>query len=306
VSRVRERHNAVRNRLNQEAVRRDVNLRVNRSLEALEGFIRETRGVSLDEAKLLAAINDPTIPGTARDRERKLSVSELIVSVQRQLVQQSEFINVAAHELRTPITPILTYVEILESGMQGNSEELEAIKRNAIRLQRLAENILHVARIDSKTLNLSKEVFDLNAFLEDIVRERTLTKPKPSPKFIIPTERTLVFADRDRVSQVISNLLDNALRYARNDSAIVSVRKTDLEAIVQVTDNGPGIDASVLPILFTKFGARAQGGTGLGLFICKGIIEAHGGRMSARNKEKTEAPGAIFEFTLPLSSGLDR
>ena len=130
----------------------------------------------MDEQKLLAAIADPAITGSTADKKRRASVSELIISAQKQLIQQSEFINVAAHELRTPIMPILAYAEILESGMTGKSEEVEAIKRNALRLQRLAENILNVARIDSKTLILRKEVFDLNLFVEELVSEKRSTK----------------------------------------------------------------------------------------------------------------------------------
>ncbi len=300
VSEVRERHEVVRKRLSQEAVLRDVHVRVNRSLEALEAFIRETRGVALDDEKLVEAIGDPAISGSAKDRERRLSVSELIVSAQKQLIQQSEFINVAAHELRTPITPILIYSEILESKMSGKSEEVEAIKRNALRLQHLSENILNVTKIESNALALKKEVFDLNLFIEDIVRERWITKPAPQPKFLPSTDKISVPADKDRINQVISNLLDNALRYAKNSSAVISISRNDQEAVVQVADDGPGIDASVLPILFSKFAALSHGGTGLGLYICKGIITAHGGKITARNKGDDGKGGAIFEFTVPL------
>ncbi|MDA4117201.1 MAG: HAMP domain-containing histidine kinase [Thaumarchaeota archaeon] len=299
VDEVQKRHEVVRRRLSQEAIRRDVHVRVNRSLGALEDFIRETRGSAMDEEKMLAAIGDPAISGTIQDKQRRMSVSDLMLSVQKQLIQQSEFINVAAHELRTPIMPILTYAEILESSMAGKSEEIEAIKRNALRLQRLAENILNVARIDSNTLVLRKQTFDLNIFVDEIVREKSLSRAVKL-RFVPYPEKVEVSADKERITQVISNLLENAMKFTSTVGIVVSIKRVEQNALIQVADNGPGIDPALFPVLFTKFGARSQGGTGLGLFICKGIVEAHGGRITARNKEEYGKSGAVFEFTLPI------
>jgi signal transduction histidine kinase len=299
VAEVQERHEIIRRRLSQEAVRRDVHVRVNRSLAALEDFIRETRGGAMDEEKLLAAIGDPAISGSAEDKRKRMSVSDLMVSVQKQLIQQSEFINVAAHELRTPIMPILTYAEILESGSMGKSEEVQAIKRNALRLQRLAENILNVARIDSKTLILRTEVFDLNLLISEIVREKSLSR-QTMIRFVAFPDAVEVSADRERVAQVVSNLLENAMKFSDKGAVTVSVKKADQDAVTQVVDDGPGIDPALFPVLFMKFAARSQGGTGLGLFICKGIVEAHGGRIHAKNRSEDGSHGAVFEFTLPL------
>jgi len=296
---VQKRHELVRRRLGQESVRRDVHVRVSRSLGALSDFLNMQREESIDEQKLLAAIADPAISGSTADKRRKASVSELIILAQKQLIQQSEFINVAAHELRTPIMPILAYAEILEFNMGGPSQEVEAIKRNALRLQRLAENILNVARIDSKTLGLRREVFELNAFMEEIISEKRVTKMidlKLEPSF----EEVIVSADRERIAQVVSNLLDNAIKFTSKGEIVVSIRRVEGEAVVQVRDDGPGIDPAMFQVLFTKFGARSQGGTGLGLFICKGIVEAHGGKISAKNRGDYGSGGAIFEFTLPL------
>lgn len=298
VSDVQKRHELVRMRLRQESVRRDTHLRVSRSLGSLADFLNLQREESIDERKLLAALTDPAISGSTADKVRRASVSELITIAQKQLIQQSEFINVAAHELRTPIMPILAYAEILESSMTGKSEEVEAIKRNALRLQRLAENILNVARIDSKTLNLRRDVFDLNTFVEALVDEKRL-KNAVTLKFEPSSQDVTVSADKERISQVISNLLDNALKFTSWGEVLVSIRNADGYAVIQVSDDGPGIDPEVFPMLFTKFGARSQGGTGLGLFISKGIVEAHGGEISARNKVNS-GTGAIFEFTLPL------
>ena len=305
VSDVQTRHEAVRRRLRQEAVRRDVHVRVSRSLGALSDFLSMQREESIDEAKLLAAIADPAISGSSADKRRRASVSEVLVSAQKQLIQQSEFINVAAHELRTPIMPILAYAEILESNMSVKSEEVEAIKRNAIRLQRLAENILNVARIDSKTLTLRKDKFNLNTFVQELVDEKQATK-NIDLKFESSIEEAVVSADKERIAQVVSNLLDNAIKFTSKGEVQVLIKKVDGDAVIQVLDDGPGIDPQVFPLLFTKFGARSQGGTGLGLFICKGIVEAHGGKISGRNNTESGRTGAVFEFTLPLLANESR
>jgi signal transduction histidine kinase len=300
VNDVQKRHELVRKRLRQEAVRRDVHVRVSRSLGALADFIHLQREESIDEQKLLAAIADPAISGSTADKRRRVSVSEIMISAQKQLIQQSEFINVAAHELRTPIMPILAYAEILESNMGQKSEEVEAIKRNAIRLQRLAENILNVARIDSRTLTLRRDTLDLNKFVDEVISEKSATKGT-GLKFVPSPGPALVSADKERIAQVVSNLVDNAIKFTSKGEVVVSVTTTDNEAMIHVQDDGPGIDPEIFPVLFTKFGARSQGGTGLGLFICKGIVEAHGGRINARNNEE-RGNGAIFEFTLPLAA----
>ena len=283
VSEVQMRHELVRKRLRDEAVRREVHVRVNRSLGALADFLNVQREDSINEQQLIAAIADPAITGSTADKVKKASVSELILSAQKQLIQQSEFINVAAHELRTPIMPILAYAEILESSMTERSVEVEAIKRNAVRLQRLAENILNVARIDSNTLALRRQLYDLNTLVEEIVRDKGSSKGA-RVVFEASGPHVRVSVDRERISQVLSNLLDNAIKFAKEGRIVVSTRKLADEVLIQVMDDGPGIDPEAFPVLFTKFGARSQGGTGLGLFICKGIIEAHGGKISARNR----------------------
>ncbi len=300
VNDVQKRHELIRRRLRQEAVKRDVHVRVSRSLGALADFIHLQREESIDEQRMLAAIADPAISGSTADKRRRVSVSELMVSAQRQLIQQSEFINVAAHELRTPIMPILAYAEILESNMPEKSEEVEAIKRNAVRLQRLAENILNVARIDSRTLTLRKETVGLNKFVAEIVAEKRATKGT-ALTFEPSSEEVFASIDRERISQVVSNLVDNAIKFTSKGEVLISIKRIDADGLIQIQDEGPGIDPEIFPLLFTKFGARSQGGTGLGLFICKGIVEAHGGTINARNNKSRG--GAVFEFTLPLVEG---
>ncbi len=238
VNEVQSRHEAVRRRLRQEAVRRDVHVRVSRSLGALADFLNVQRDEYIDEKALLAAIADPAISGSTADKNRKASVSELILSAQKQLIQQSEFINVAAHELRTPIMPILAYAEIMESKMPEKSQELEAIKRNAIRLQRLAENILNVARIDSNTLVLRREPTNLTSLVREIIAEK---RPQKGVYLQFESADNLVVSvDRERISQVISNLVDNAIKFTENGEIFVSIRAEGNDAVLRSWTTGQG------------------------------------------------------------------
>ena len=295
---IRHKHQLLRARLSQEAVSRDVHVRVNRSLEALEDFVRVQRESNISEERIIAALEDPAISGSATDRRRRASVSELIQSAQKQLVQQTEFINIAAHELRTPIMPILINAEILEAEIGGSSEEVEAIKRNALRLQHLAENILNVARIDSNSLSLRKEVFDLNSLLSQSIEDRVTGSSQVVLVPHLSETALLVDADRGRIDQVVSNLLSNALKFTKEGEILVTSRAEGQKVFVTIRDSGTGIEPEVFPLLFSKFSAKSQGGTGLGLFICKGIVEIHGGSITASNN--AGGKGATFEFSLPL------
>lgn len=297
VEEIRLGHEAVRNRLNREAVRRDVHLRVNRSLEALQEFIRIQRESDIDEAALLAALADPAIAGSAQDKEKRASASDLIMSVQKQIIQQTEFINIAAHELRTPVMPILAYAEIAESEMGRKSEAVDAIRRNAIRLQRLTENILNVARIDSNSLRLNLESMDLKSFVGDALRERK-GKDRVPVHVELPSDQVVVFADKERMTQVLTNILDNAMKFTKSEVRI-RVSQEDGRGVVEIQDDGAGIDANLFPILFTKFAAKSAGGTGLGLFISRGIVEAHGGIITASNNADK---GASFVIKIPIAS----
>ena len=228
---------------------------------------------------------------------------------------QKEFINVAAHELRTPIQPILGLGEVLRSKNRLKAEEyeeyLDVIIRNARRLQQLADDILDVTKIESKSLKLKKEGFDLQELIIDIVNEYNEIIKKSNkninlayvPKIEKGSKSILVEADRGRVSQVVSNLLVNALKFTEEGSIIVTtainVDNNKNAIIVSVRDSGAGINCEILPQLFAKFASKSFQGTGLGLFISKSIIEAHDGRIWAENNPGEK--GATFTFTLPLS-----
>jgi signal transduction histidine kinase len=297
-----KKHELIKDRLNQEAVFREANIRVNRGLEALEKFIQILRDTEMEDEMLKKAIRDPIISSSAKSEARKIITSEFFKSVQRQLVMQTEFINIAAHELRTPIMPILVNVELLTERLGTDNEEIKIIVRNAKRLHRLTDNILSVTRIESKTLTLKKEVFDINALIENVSKDERAHLDIKDVKIVTKNNGHPIDieADRDRMSQVISNLLHNAIKFTKTGTIDISSKVQNGKITVSVKDSGPGIDHQIVPILFTKFVTKSDKGTGLGLYICKNIIEAHDGKIWAENNP--EGTGAIFSFSLPTKT----
>lgn len=295
---IQAKHESISRKINQEAIHRDANIRVNRGLEALEKFIQILRETDLTSEMLEMAIRDPIISKSLKSEARKTIASDFFKSVQKQLVMQTEFINIAAHELRTPIMPILVNTEILEEELGDKYEEVRMIARNARRLERLTENILNVARIESGTLKLTKENFDLNKVIAGIIIDEGAKSENKKVGFVHDsTAEIRIHADKDRVTQVIANLINNALKFTHNGTITISAEIDNDKVIVNVKDSGSGIPTEILPLLFAKFATKSDRGTGLGLYICKNIIEAHDGQMWAKNN--TDA-GATFGFTLPL------
>ena len=235
---------------------------------------------------------------------------------------QKEFINVASHELRTPTQAILSFSELLQTHPERKDEMLQAMSRNAIRLQKLTDGILDVTRIESKTLMLKIEPLDLNDLISNIVEDyrNQIEKNNDNVELLYyyrPRDndsKIIIEADRVRLIQVISNLLDNALKFTKKQdkeskkgSIYVTAEKKKnrengskkQEVVVSIKDTGTGIDPEIVPRLFTKFATASETGTGLGLFICKSIVEAHGGRIWAENNPESKG-GAVFELSLPL------
>jgi signal transduction histidine kinase len=220
---------------------------------------------------------------------------------------KDDFVHIAAHELRTPIQPILGLAEILRSKKTDGIQEaayLDMIIRNAKRLQRLTDDILDISRIESKSLDLKKESFNLSEMIlsaiEDskrVAKEHRDTNLKL--EFIDSKEDIFIEADKGRVNQVISNLLSNAIKFTSKGTVTAAAVPNNNEIVVSITDTGPGIDSEILPRLFTKFATKSTAGTGLGLFISKSIIEAHGGKIWGKNNYP-EGKGATFGFSLPL------
>ena len=189
---------------------------------------------------------------------------------------------------------------------------MEIIRRNARRLQRLTQNILDVTKIESRSLSLNKEPVDLNDMISKIVEDNARhvkgTENGQDIKLTHFCSKTLIIveADRERLIQVISNLLLNAIKFTKEGTIsisaqenIESTKNSNIEeVIVTVKDTGSGIDPEIVPNLFSKFTTSEQG-TGLGLFISKNIIEAHGGQIWAKNNPDGER-GTTFTFSLPL------
>jgi signal transduction histidine kinase len=229
---------------------------------------------------------------------------------------QDDFINIAAHELRTPIQPILSLSDVLSSrirrtggvGAGEGQEILDVIIRNAKRLQRLAEDILDATRIENHLLKLNKERFGLNELISNAIQDyrNEIEKDNRGIKLLdsLCKQDIVVEADRSRLTQVISNLLSNAIKFTTEGTISISTEKKDNQVIVSVKDTGSGIDHEILPRLFSKFSGKSFEGTGLGLFISKNIVEAHGGRMWAQNN--SDGKGATFSFSLPLSKHTDQ
>lgn len=219
---------------------------------------------------------------------------------------QKEFINIAAHELRTPTQAIMGYSELLVVDPENGTKYAYPILRNAKKLQRLSEDILDVTRIESQSLKLNREEFDLNDVLSSVIGDyRTVlldSGDKINLNIQYEPKSIIVNADKGRVSQVISNLLSNAIKFTttRGKGTIcITVEKKDVEVVISVKDPGQGIDPEILPRLFMKFVTKSPtAGTGLGLFISKNIIEAHGGKIWAKNN--IDGKGATFSFSLPL------
>jgi signal transduction histidine kinase len=254
---------------------------------------------------------------------------------------KDEFINIAAHELRNPIQPILGLSEIIRSrkaasnnitGKGDDEEVFNVIIRNAKKLQCLSENILDVTKIESQSLILNKERFNLSDIISNTIEDcksqiekvgkqksiSLLYKSKNKNKNSDSEKQDIILvqADKTRLTQVVSNLISNAIKFTEKgtvtittttDSVVAENKQSQDVVIVSINDTGKGIDSEILPRLFSKFATKSDKGTGigLGLFICKSIIEAHGGKIWAENnidgKDGKGGVGATFSFSLPIS-----
>ena len=216
---------------------------------------------------------------------------------------EHDFINIASHEIKTPVQSILTYSELIYSNLSEiHPEYIEAIYRNALRLQRLSKNLLDVTKIENHTFRLQNEKFDVNELVLSIIQDFVMhvhnSGMKTNIQFLFsPKGRILAYADKDRITQVISNLIDNAFKFTQVGSISINVTKQDGRILVSVNDSGIGIDAEIAPRLFSKFATSSESGTGLGLYIAKNIIESHGGKIWIQNNlNKT---GATISFEIP-------
>jgi signal transduction histidine kinase len=254
---------------------------------------------------------------------------------------QTDLINIAAHELRTPTQSILANAELLRGAIvlqpmsvspapsigsviepgkdflsfpnipqEDVVELVESTFRNAMRLERLTQTLLEVARIDNRTIRLDYETFDLNELIRQLipdVQKGSSLNSAVSPRYpeihLDSADPELVItADKTKVGQIVSNLLSNSIKSSKNGGKIVvSTRKNQDSVVVSVKDEGKGIDQVIMPRLFNKF--TTDSGTGLGLFITKSYVEAQGGTITAENNK--DGNGATFTFTLPIHPNLN-
>jgi len=230
---------------------------------------------------------------------------------------KSEFLSIAAHQLRTPLTGIKGYISMFLEGDFGKITddqriELEKIYRSSDRLTRLVDVFLNVSRIETGRLDLKKENFDFIKIVEDVVSDLSQQAKKKNLKITIqkPDEEIpKILADKDKIHDVVMNLVDNSIKYTEKGWINIRISKSKSLITLEVEDSGIGISENEIDKLFQKF-SRAEavsrihtGGSGLGLFIAKKIIETHGGRIWAESEGKDK--GSSFTFTLPIQSKIN-
>jgi signal transduction histidine kinase len=243
-----------------------------------------------------------------RTEELKMAIDSLATANEQLKIHdkmQTEFINIASHEMKTPTQAILGYSKLIQRHPEKREEMIQAISRNATRLQRLTNDILDVTRIESRSLKLNREKFNLNVLISDVVDDyrNEIEKSNGRVKLLHEQLNQIIYveADKNRLSQVISNLLSNAIKFTKEGTITVEAEIKGSKALVTIKDTGQGIDPEIIPRLFSKFVAKSESGTGLGLFISKSIVEAHGGRIWAGNNHSdVNGRGATFTFSLPL------
>src|SRR5918994_747032 len=237
--------------------------------------------------------------------------AELVDQLEAHDRMQREFINIASHEMKTPTQAILGTSGLLNYYPERKEELIEIIQRNAKRLQTLIDNILDVTRIESQTLILNKEPFNIHELISSVIEGYKDRIKGTNVQLVLKNNNNnnpiFVEADRDRIIQVLSNLLSNAIKFT--DQGEISINLSERqdnenherkEVIVSVADTGSGINSEIFSRLFSKFASKSFQGTGLGLFICKSIIQAHGGRIWAEDSSMSEDKiGATISFSLP-------
>jgi signal transduction histidine kinase len=215
---------------------------------------------------------------------------------------RDEILAVVSHDLRGPLHAISLATEALKDEITGPAARyLGAIERASTRAERLITDLLEASAIENGAIQLARAPIDAGAVLRQAAAEHELLAKESGGRIVthIPDEPVLVEADRDRVLQVLGNLIGNSLKHAKGAPIEISVERRDSEAIVAVKDHGPGIAPTELPHVFDRYwsGRTRKGGAGLGLAIAKGIVSAHGGAIAVDSKQ---GQGAKFFFTLPL------
>jgi len=279
----------------------------NRELAEINKELADTNKAVVLTNKQFAELNQEL---TALSNELTLAYQK----IEQQNQTYAAFINIAAHELRTPSQAILGLAEAAQNNPAYKEDKgglMHAIYRNARRLDKLIKNILDVTRIEGHTLQLDKQRFSLNDLLFSLIEDTQIQILANNSKIKLSlsldkssSTSEAVVADRERITQVLYNLLDNAIKFTQEGTISVAVerKKNNDDAkevvVVSVKDTGSGIHAEIMPKLFSKFASKSFSGTGLGLYISKSIVEAHGGKIWAENN--SDGGGATFSFSLPI------
>lgn len=272
--------------------------RLNDELVEKEKVLQRANAQLSSQSEDLARINEEL---SAKNEE----LSDANEKLQRLDKMKTDFILVAAHELRTPIQPIMGSVKLAEKGLISNEQAWKTIVTEAKRLSTVATYILDVGKIESGNISYDMKPLSVSQLIERI--SSTSTK-FASQDGVISIKMDLdedveIAGDKDRLLQAFANVIDNAAKFAKNGTITIQTENDYDNGMVEIriTDDGPGIPQDILPVLFNKFVTKTkenERGTGLGLFITKAIVEAHGGTIKAENN--TDGKGATFAVSLPI------
>ena len=271
-----------------------------------------------DELSVLADSFNSMVSTIKNYIKKQTELTDELTSLNLQLRDadkaKDEFINIAAHEFRNPVQSIAISVSLLIDKIKDSEQRtlLDVAIRNSKKLKILTQNLLEISKIESKSLKLNKEEFSFNELVIEIIKdyEDSVFFNSSNLKIIYSSsdKDLLVYADKNRICQVLTNLIDNSIKFISNEGVVLITAKkketngydNGIEEMVVVTvkDSGTGIDQEIMPRLFTKFTTKSFQGTGLGLYICKNIIEVHGGKIWAENNK--DGKGATFSFSLPV------
>ena len=288
---------------NLNKVSREKTVEVQRTLDQLaekENALQRANAILTGRSEELKSTNEGL---KARNRE----LSDAYDRLEKLDSMKGDFLMIAAHELRTPIQPIIGFVELAERGSISFEQAFKVISTEARRLASLSADVLDVSRIESGTLTYEMTPISLKQIADGL----STSSSKFATQDGIVTIKTQfdsdvkVLGDRKRLIQALENIVNNAVKFAKNGTIQIQTVNDFANNVVTITitDDGPGIPADILPVLFNKFVTRTeanQRGSGLGLFITKSIIEAHRGKIIAENNTSSEAKGARFTISLPI------
>jgi signal transduction histidine kinase len=274
--------------------------------------LRSVAGIPEHEVTIASASGDVKVRVTGRyerNGDGSLTGATLALRPPRRTANDeptgSEVVSTVSHELRSPLTSVKGYTSLLLNRWDRLKDEqkkmmLEQVHHDADRVTRLITELLDISRLETGRLVLRRQLTNLAELASAVVEKLTMTYPDLECDLRFADGFPQVYADPDKLEQVLTNLVENAAKYASTTGMSVVGEATEDEIAVAVSDTGEGIPASDLPMVFKKFFRRDMGkptGTGLGLWISRGLVEAHGGRLTATS---VLGQGSVFRFTLPV------